>query len=438
MHGTRAGAGGARPDFSEGASSAMRGTTFFSCGLAVAGAAAMLIGSPAIAKKKQPPVAGPPIMMSDAFRADTAAAATALRNGDVAAAGARIGALMPANDFETYVVAGLRYQLAVARRDVQAQRIALTDLFKTQALPASEAPRLRYNAAYLSYTVGNYADALAQLDYAKTLGYDDVNATMLRADIAMRRNKPKEARPLVQAAIAQQRASGKPVPVAWIDRAISMAYLAGDWAEVGTLYQERLSRASSREEWRSALTNYLAASGLDPQAQLDLYRLQAANGAMASERDYQTYAQLADKAGYYTEAKAIIEAGRKAGKLTPTQSVTSQLLKVVTPKATKEIAGLPAQAKKASAAASGKEALALADEYVSLAQFPQAVEYYRIALTKGGVDAGRVNARLGMALARSGDLDGARAALAQARGSDWASVAGFWTVWVDQKAAGPA
>lgn len=394
--------------------------------------ATALIASPALAKKKVPPVAGPPILMSDSFRASVLAAQTALRARDAAAAQSSISALMPSNDFEAYVAAGLRFELASQKLDPQAQRIALTDMFKTNSVPKTDAPRLRFAAAYLSYKVGNYDDAIAQLDYAKTLGYDGVDALMLRSDIALRRNKPKEARPFVQQAIAAQKAAGKEVPVAWLDKAISMAYQAGDWTEVGQLYRERLSRIDNKEEWRTALVNYQAAAEIEPQLQLDLYRLQAANGAMASERDYQAYAQAAEKAGYFSEAKTIIESGRSAGKLTTTHSSTSQILKAVTPKAPKEIAALPALAKKAAASSNGKDALAVADDYFSLAQYPQAAEQYRAALAKGGIDSNRVNTRLGVALARSGDLPGARAALAQVGGS-WAAVAGFWSVWVDHK-----
>lgn len=390
-----------------------------------------MLAAPAGAKKKAVFV-GPPIVMPDDFRAGVQAADAALKARDVSTASARIAMLNPTTDFEAYIVAGLRFELAVQRRDVQAQRIALTDIFKTSAVPRTDAPRLRYVAAYLSYMVGNYPDAVAQLDYAKTLGYDEVDAIMLRADIALRRNKPKEARPFVQAAIARQQALGQPVPLAWTDRAISMAYQAGDWEALGQLYRDRLNRADGKEDWRSALVNYQAAAEIEPQLQLDLYRLQAANGAMASERDYQAYAQAAEKSGYYSEAKAIIEAGRSSGKLTPTQAVTSQLLKAVTPKATKEIAALPAQIKKAAASSNGKDSLALADSYFSLGQFPQAVEYYRAALAKGGVDANRTNARLGVALARSGDLANAQTALSQASGN-WAAVAGFWSVWVEHQ-----
>ena len=396
--------------------------------LAVTGV--MLAAVPAAAKK--PVVSGPVIDMSESFRAAAKAADAAIKVGDVATAQAQIGGLVPVSDFEAYTAAALRFELAVQRGDRQAQRVALTDMFKTSSVPKKDAPRLRYVAGYLSYVVGNNDDALAQLDYAKTLGYDSIEATMLRADIALRRNKPRDARPYIQEALARQKASGKAVPAAWYDRAISLAYGSGDWAEVGSLYRERLARYDSAADWRSALANYLAAPGIDSQLQLDLYRLQAANGAMASERDYQGYAQLAEKAGNFAEAKAIIEAGRAAGKLTATQATTAALMKSVSPKAAKQIAAVPAAAKKAANAKDGSAALAVGDSYFSLSQFPQAAEQYRLALAKGGVDQGKANARLGIALARSGDLAGAKAALAQVSGN-WANVAGFWSVWVDQQ-----
>jgi hypothetical protein len=226
----------------------MRGLTIFTAGVVLVATAGMMAATPASAKKKKLVVAGPPISMSDSFRANVQSAEAALKARDTTSAASRIGALVPTTDFEAYVTAGLRYQLAVQRRDVQAQRIALTDLFKTTAVPRSEAPRLRFIAGYLSYLVGNYDDATAQLDYAKTLGYDGVDAVMLRADIALRRNKPKEARPFLQAAIMQQRTSGQPVPLAWIDRAISMAYQAKDWTQVSELYRERLERTATPED----------------------------------------------------------------------------------------------------------------------------------------------------------------------------------------------
>ncbi|SCW84760.1 hypothetical protein SAMN02927924_03329 [Sphingobium faniae] len=387
-----------------------------------------VLASPVSARKDS----GPVIQMSDDFRANVQAAQAALQAGDTATASGRISALTPATDFEAYAAAGLRFQLASQRQNVQAERLALTDMFKTSSVPRADASRLRYVAGYLSYVVGNYDDAIAQLDYARTLGYDNIDASLLRADIYLRKNKPREAWPFVQEAMARKRASGEKIPAAWFDRAISLSYQAGNWADLGALYRERLSLYRTTRDWRSALSNLLPTASLDPQIQLDLYRLQAASGAMASERDYQSYAQLAEKAGYPAETKAIIEAGRSSGKLTPTQAVTAQLLKSVTPKATKEMAGLPAATKKAASASNGTSALDAADTYFSLAQYPKAAELYRLALSKGGVNDDHANARLGIALARSGDLPGAKAALASVKG-DWSNVAGFWSIWLDEQ-----
>ncbi|BAV63778.1 tetratricopeptide repeat protein [Sphingobium cloacae] len=407
----------------------MRKNLKFAYILAASLSAAMLV-TPASAKKKDS--GGPVVEMSESFRTNVQAAQAALKSGDAATASARISALTPATDFEAYAAAGLRFQLAVQRQNTQAERLALTDMFKTSSVPKADAPRLRYVAGYLSYVVGNYDDALAQLDYARTLGYDNIDASLLRADIYLRKNKPKEAWPFVQEAMTRKRASGEKIPAAWFDRAISLAYQAGNWADLGALYRERLSLYGSTRDWRSALSNYLPAVALDPQIQLDLYRLQAASGSMASERDYQAYAQLADKAGYPAETKAIIEAGRSAGKLMPSQTVTAQLLKSATPKATKEMAGLPAVVKKASSASNGTSALAAADTYFSLAQYPKAAELYKLALTKGGINDDQANARLGIALARSGDLAGAKTALANVKGN-WSNVAGFWSIWIEEQ-----
>lgn len=412
----------------------MRGHLFLA---SVAGAVALVvtagaISSPANAKKAN---VGPPIAMSNAFRAAAQNAETALNAGDVATANTQIASLSPSSDFEVYAAAALRFALASKRNDIQAQRIALTDMFKSNSVPPNDAPRLRYLAGLYSFYVANYDDTIAQLNYARTLGYTGIDATLLMADTYSRRNKPKDARAMVEQAFAQLKTEGKPIPAAWYDKAISLAYQNADWPAVGALYRQRLAAYPSTGNWRTALVNYSGATGMNPQVQLDLYRLQAANGAMASERDYQAYALLAEKNGNNAEAKAIIETGRAAGKLSTTQPATAKVMKNVTAKAAKEIAGLPAAAKKAGAAKDGGAALAVADSYFALSQYPQAVEQYRAALSKGGIDADRANTRLGVALARSGDMAGARTTLAQVGGSEWANLAGLWSVWVDQQAS---
>ncbi|WP_336961202.1 hypothetical protein [Sphingobium aquiterrae] len=374
------------------------------------------------------------IAMSETFRTQARTARAAIASGDVNSANAAVAGLVPSNDLEKYIVGSLRMEIASRRADPQAQRRALTDILESKAAPEKDVPYLRFLAGYYSYYLGEFDDAIAQVNYARQLGYSGIDSTMLLADATLKKGRRAEGMKIVDQAFEQQRASGKPVPAPWFDKAAAFSYQLGNWQDVARWYQQKLTLYPSMGNWRSALTNTMANASLDPQVKLDLYRLQAANGAMASERDYQAYAVLASGSGYSAESKAVIEAGRADGALTPTETVTAALFKSVAPKAVKEMAALPAQASKAAKAANGATALTAADDYFSLGQYPKAVEQYRLALSKGGVDADRVNARLGVALARSGDLPGARAALAQVKGGAWADVSRFWGVWVDQQA----
>ncbi|MDX3908791.1 MAG: hypothetical protein QHC67_03135 [Sphingobium sp.] len=392
-------------------------------------ALAMGASSP-VEAKRDPPTQ---IVMADAFRTGAAGAKTALDAGDLSTANAQIGSLQPTNAVEKYVAASLKYQYASRRGDPQAIRRALTDMLESGAAPEAQVPYLRYLAGYYSYYLGEQNDAIAQVNYARQLGYTPVETTIILADANIKKKKQSEGLALLEQAVVQQQASGKPVPEAWFDRAIALSYQSGKWADVAKWTQQKLALYPSQGNWRSGLINFQAAPGLDPQAQLDLYRLQSATGAIASERDVQAYAALAAKSGYEAEALSVIEAARANGKLTASETVTSALLKSISVKAKKNIAALPAQVKKAESAKDGTAAATAGDAYFSLGQFPLAVTQYRLALSKGGVDTARVNSRLGIALARSGDLPGSTTALAQATGN-WATVANFWTVWVNQQA----
>jgi hypothetical protein len=397
-------------------------------GLAVASAALVVGATPAMAARDKPTG----VTMNQGFRLAARQAEATLTGNNLDAAAGQIAGLQPATPLETYIAAGLRMELASRRGDPQAERKALNDMLESKAVPAGQEPYLRFLAGYFSYYLGAFDDALAQVNYAKQLGYDGVPVTMLTADTYVKMGKTADGMALIDKAMEQQRAAGKTVPASWYDRAGALAYRQKAWGEVSRWCQLKLASYPSAGNWRSCIANYMAAPGMDPQIQLDFYRLQAATGAMASERDYTGYAALAAATGFDGEAKAVLEAGKAAGKLDATNKDIPSLLKKLTPKAAKSLAGLPAAAKKAASAPNGAPAMAVGDTYFSLAQYPQAADSYKLALSKGGVDQARVNERLGIALARSGDIPGGKAALAQAGGL-YANVAGFWNVWLEQQ-----
>jgi len=101
-------------------------------------------------------------------------------------------------------------------------------------------------------------------------------------------------------------------------------------------------------------------------------------------------------------------------------------------KAVVQLSALRGLAGKADGMPSALRAMQNADMLFAVSQYSQAIPYYRAALEKPGVDRDRVTARLGIALARAGDLDGAIIALAQATGA-WSDVATYWTAWTNNR-----
>src|SRR3546814_11168926 len=128
---------------------------------------------------------------------------------------------------------------------------------------------------------------------------------------------------------------------------------------------------------------------------LDLYRLLRANGARASARDYQAYAESSAQNGKYGETKAIIEAGRAGGKPLSNDAATASIYKTASARATKNKAALTALAAKAGGASEA------ADAYLAWGDYARAAELYRAALKPTPAYPGQVNMRLGIALALS-------------------------------------
>jgi hypothetical protein len=101
-------------------------------------------------------------------------------------------------------------------------------------------------------------------------------------------------------------------------------------------------------------------------------------------------------------------------------------------------ASLAAAAADAAKAANGKIAAATADAYMGYGDNAKAVALYQTALQKGGVDTAEVNMRMGIAQARAGDKEGAKASFSKVTGGLRGTLAQYWVQWLDRKPAAPA
>ena len=386
---------------------------------------ALLLSAPSIAGNAKEKASG--FELSKAFREAARNAQSTVDLGDFAGASGQIGSLeaMAATPGEKYSVAALRMQLAAKRADPVAQRKAITAMLDSGGAPQNELPYLRYLAGYFSYTLNEWNDTVAQLNYARQLGYKSPQLALLLADANLRAGKTAEGMALLREAMAQQKASGGAVDQSWYDRAAAISYKLKDWPAVAGWYGQKLASFPSPQNWRTAISNYLDNPALTQAMKLDLYRLQLAAGAMASERDYHAYAAAAAQSGQHGEVKAVVEAGRAAGKLLDSDTATASIYKTANARATREKAALATLAAKAGGAVEA------ADGHLAIGEYAKAAELYRKALSQSPADAGQLNTRLGIALARSGDREGAKQVLSAVSGP-WRDIAQFWLIWAGQ------
>ncbi|MBK5263667.1 MAG: hypothetical protein JJE34_00325 [Alphaproteobacteria bacterium] len=372
----------------------------------------------------------PDYVLGNDFRMAARNVQAAMDMGDTVTASARMGSLeaVARTGPEKYAAAALHMQLAAKQADLTGQRKALSAMLESGGAPESDIPYLRYLAGYFSFMLNELNDCVAQITYARQLGYVSPQAMLILADAHLRMGKYPEGMAFLSQAMAQQRAAGGNVDASWYDRAASFAYKSKDWSGLASWYRQKIMQYPAPENWRSAISNYLDNPALTSAMKLDLYRLISASDALASERDYQAYAQAAVDNGQYGEAKVVIEAGRADSTLLTGEAVTAGLYKTVGARAGKDKVKLATQAAKVSTAGEA------ANGYLALGEYGRAAGLYRTALTQSSADTGQINTRLGIALARSGDREGARQMLSAVTGP-WADIAQFWLLWASPAAA---
>ncbi len=376
-----------------------------------------------------------PYAMDDAFRASLESVQASLTQGDLAGAKSHAQALVSAADqpFEKYLAGELMLQASAGTGDYRSERIALSTILDSGQATAAETPRLRATAGTLSAMLGDRKDAIAQIGYANGQGYATTESQIALAEAKFIRNDAPGGTTALEEAFALQTKAGKSIAESWYDRSIALAYRAKRFDLVARWTQAKLAAYPSAPNWRSGVINYVVGAATEPDQSLDLYRLMAATDAIASERDWLTYGSVAAQKGSAAEGKAVLDAGLKDGDLDAKDLAVQKELVGLRPKAAKALADIPSLTAKAKTATTGAAALAAADAQFAAASYPAAVELYRTALAKGSVDTGRATTRLGIALARSGDLEGGKTMLASVTDAAWTPVAGFWTVWVDRK-----
>ncbi|WBO20997.1 tetratricopeptide repeat protein [Sphingomonas abietis] len=413
-------------------------TTALATALALGAVAAMGV-TPAVAKKADA-AAAPKANYSDGFRKTAPALQEAITKKDYAAAKAALPAAQAAatTDDDKYAVATMQLQIAQGTNDSAGVSAAADAMLATGKAPAPLQIELYTVQAQNAFNNGKLDAADRAFTQVNTLKPNDPEVLISLAAVKSRENQSPAALQYVDQAIQAKKATGQPVDEDWYRRALSIAYDGKQPAGVIKYGQQLVDAYPRADIWRIALQTYRDTTTLDPQVDLDALRLMRATKSLAGERDYYEYANTALNKGFPGEAKAVIDQGMSSNmvdnKALATSKALAEIKAVAGPKIAADKADLPVSEKKARAAADGKQALLIGDAYMGYGQYAQAVELYKIALQKGGVDANLVNLHMGESLAQSGQGPAAATALATVTGPNQV-LAQYWAIFATKGSA---
>lgn len=331
-------------------------------------------------------------------------------------------------DGDRYVLATMQLDVANRTFNPAGQVTAINTLLSSPLLSAAQRPELYYHRARISYHAQNGDAARADLQAAIDAGTNNPRIYVALAGLVDEAGDHAGALALVDRALEIHRTAGLPTPVDWYRRAISMALELNDTGRASAYGLSMLAEYPTQRNWRDVLIQHRAAYAADPEAALDLWRLQDAVGGLTGEFDYRDYARVANGRELPAEIERVVLAGRANSMLDGGNSEIATLDRGTTAAAQNLRNGLAARAQSAASAATGGNAMSAADGYVSLGEYAAAIPLYRLAIEKGSVDTELANIRLGMALAKTGDVAGAQAALDQVVGPR-AAIARLWRIY---------
>lgn len=413
--------------------------------LAIAGAGTVA-ATPAFAAKEKSGGA-PKLKLSPEFIPAIQKASEAVTKKDVEGANAALAAAEPlakTND-DKYQFYAIMLNLSITANDAAMQGKALSGMLDTGLVPADQQGQFLTIAANNDLSAKNYDKALERAGKAQQLGYKpgQVNPILAQAywgkagtsnlSAEPQRTLVKQGLDAFRSGIAAMKAAGEAVPAQWYLVATGKAEAAGlpeiaDWAQMG------FEADPSGQNLRTVLRVFQRQNpGMTNRENLDLMRLMNVSGGLALRPDYVEYAEMAFKGGIFGEVKSSIDAGRAKGVLTPSDG--SDYYTVASGRIAGDKGSLAAAEADSNKAATGKIAASTADAYMGYGDYAKAANLFRLALQKGSVDAAEVNTRLGIALAMANDVAGAKEAFAKVSGGTRGSIARYWLLWLEKKAA---
>jgi hypothetical protein len=412
------------------------------------GVSGIALTAPAAAKdKKEQAAQGPQFKLSKPVLAVAGQAQTAIQQRNVAAAEPLVAQIEAAatTDDDKYIAAALRYdlentKLVVAQQanpnaplDETVLAKPLDALIAAKSTPAADRGKYLFRRGALAANGGQAQVAVQYFTQAKAAGYTSPDLDLQLAKLKVQSGDVAGGLTDLSSVIDAQKAAGQTPPEAYYRYAIATANGKGMRAQTVDWMKKYLVAYPTPKVWRDVILQYAFAQNAPVKAdklqQIDLFRLMRASNSLVDQAAYEEYAQAVYDRGNPYEAAAVLKEGMASGKIPATSTFSKRLLGDANT-AIKNEGSLATSEKQAAASKDGKLSAQTADAYLGQGNYAKAIELYRQALSKGGVDKDEVNTHLGIALARSGDKAGAQTAFAAVTTEPRAGIASLWTTWL--------
>lgn len=355
--------------------------------------------------------------------------------GDYASAKAQLPTVLAAvgNETDRYAAGQLALMLGNKLKDKALQRQGLETMLASGLVPAEQVGQLQFFVGNLAFEAKDWNAARTALQSAVTAGYAENDPQGLIVETYFAGGQPAEGLQYLGNLIQTRKAAGQTVPDAWLLRGLKVAY-EGNLVQQANDFSALLVRNNpTPQNWVNGLQVVNALNKLDPQAELDLLRLMRETGALKQKQEFAAYVDAADPRRMANEVLAVIEEAVAAGAFTKQDAFYTETKTLAEGRAAADRREAPALVGEARKSSSGVTAQGAGDAFFSFGSYAEAADMYQVALDKGVKDRELVLTRLGIAQARTGQLDKARASFTQVSGAR-APVAKMWLAYLDTKA----
>lgn len=353
---------------------------------------------------------------------------TAVQKKDLASIPAKVAAAqaVATTKEDRYLIGKFQLEAAVAANDNNAAATAIEAMASSGMLDAAASSSLYQSLGGTFYNAKDYAHAATAYQRALSVNPNNAEAQSMLIDAYLGAGQKAEAASAMQRMIQARTAAGQKPEESLLKRAVVIAYetKSPNATEVARQWVAAYPSAAS---WSDALAIYQNLNQPDSEGLLDLSRLLLVTNSMKRGGQYAQYARAAADLNNFNEAQLAYDAGVKANLINPGSAEYADLAQGLKGKPKATAADLAEATKTAQ---SGMALLRIGDRYYAMGDYAKAVELYRMAQGKPGVDASVANLHIGMALARSGDKAGAATALNAVSGR-YADLAKFWLLYAN-------